>query len=197
LKTRWIFGALVLCSLYCGTASAQVVIDITVDELGNGVGTVGSSYFSNDPGPCGLNDVLTYTLPFAGVPGDVAFVDPTIGGLYGDVLRFNGDGTMIVYSNTYFGADAPADVGIPVGFYPGAAYLQETTASDGSQFGAYTASDGQPGSAPGVVVNYMLLSDGGVATQAVPEPSPVALSSLIGAFVIAGRYMARRFKKKS
>src|ERR1700730_11685008 len=83
----------VLFGLTSGTAKAvQTPLTLNFDENGNGT-TPG--FFSNDPGPGGLNNVLTYNLPFTGVAGDVLVND---GAGLGDIIRFNGNGTVIFYS---------------------------------------------------------------------------------------------------
>src|SRR5262245_11481491 len=70
LKKHWVFAALLLGSFWCGSAHAQVILNITVDEFGKGVGTIGPGFIAPDPGPGGQAATLTYTLPFVGVVGD-------------------------------------------------------------------------------------------------------------------------------
>jgi len=45
----------------CHTAGAQPLVpNVTVDEDGNGIGTLGPGFLAPDPGPGGLGSVLTY-----------------------------------------------------------------------------------------------------------------------------------------
>jgi hypothetical protein len=192
LKIRWVFAALLLGSLFCGSARAQVVFNISVDEFGHGVGTLGS-FFSTDPGPGGQPGVLTYVLPFVGVQGDVLIQDG-VGGPVLDIIRFNGNGTLIFYSDTP-PADAPADTPFPPSvLYTNTATIVETGAEGGFQFALYAPTANQPGfgvnPATGAPVNYTFISD-------IPEPSQLALAGVVGAIAFAGRFAAGRFKKKS
>jgi len=193
LKFRWVFAALLLGSLFCGSARAQVVFNISVDELGHGVGTLGS-FFSTDPGPGGLPNVLTYVLPFAGIQGDV-LIQEGVGGPILDIIRFNGNGTLLFYSDNVGGADAPADTPSPPGaLYTNTATIVETGPEGGFQLALYNPTPNQPGFGvnpnTGGTVNYTFISD-------IPEPSPLALAGVVGAIAFAGRFAAGRFRKKS
>src|SRR5205085_1178466 len=54
--------------------------------------------------------VLTFTLPFLGTAGDVLMHEPLEpGSPVLDVLRFDGQGHLIFYSDNLDGIDAPAD----------------------------------------------------------------------------------------
>src|SRR5690349_13450007 len=128
--------------LAASAAPARAAFIIMVDEFGNGIGTRGSGFFANDPGPGGLPNVLTYNLPFAGVQGDVLIVD-TPGTPPLDVIRFNGDGTLIFYSDNVDGFDAPGDTPSPPGaFYTNVATIFET-GPEGNAIAVYTPLQGQ------------------------------------------------------
>src|ERR1700694_1499543 len=84
---RFVLGAAFVGLSLGHTADAQgMVANVTVDENGNGIGTLGPGFLA------GVPSVLTYDLPFATIPGavlipgDVLLVD---GGVVLDVIRFN------------------------------------------------------------------------------------------------------------
>lgn len=139
---------------------------ITIDENGNGLPHV----IGADPGPGGLPGVLIYILPFTGLQGDVHLTDTECGGCFLDVLRFNGDGTVIFYSDNLEGADSLADTPSP----PGAAYANlisvAEVGSEGNNGVFYTPTANQPGFDPSNPT-YHFISDGSV----VPEPSSMTL----------------------
>lgn len=160
---------------------------ITVDEFGNGVGTIGQGFIGNDPGPGGLNNVLIYNLPFAGVQGDVFLTEPGSGAIL-DVLRFNGDGTLIFYSDNTDGFDAPADTPSP----PGSFYTNTVTIPEvGTELfnsATYTPTANQPGFRPGAdPLTYVFVSDG-----VVPEPSSIAMLGLGGLLALGAARCRRR-----
>src|SRR5437016_231553 len=64
MKSRLALGALLVLA-FGEVARAQLPpLQIAIDEFGHGIGTLGPGFLSNDPGPGGLNNVLTYNLPF-------------------------------------------------------------------------------------------------------------------------------------
>jgi PEP-CTERM motif len=161
-------------------------LTITVDENGNGsltntdgfFGSLGSA-LQNDPGPGGLNNVLTYSLlnPPGLTAGDVLITDD---GLIMDVVRFNPNGTcvdgslgcLVFYSDNVDGIDALADTsGPPFAFYPNTIIVPEI-GSEADNRALYTPIAGQPGFVAGAggPVNYVLISD-----VAVPEPASLTL----------------------
>jgi hypothetical protein len=117
MKIRLLLLATVMCLASHGLAQNIVA----VDEWFNGIGTTGNGTLKNDPGPGGLSNVLTYALPFVGVPGDVLLQanEPGIGQVVFDVVRFNGDGTLIFYSDNVPVSDAPGDTPGPPGILYG------------------------------------------------------------------------------
>ena len=104
-------------------------------------------------------------------------------------IRFNGDGTLIFYSDNVDGFDSLADTpSPPTGIYPNIAFALET-GPDGQNLAVYTPREGDPGfdvSNP----TYVLVSDG-----AVPEPSTLTLLGLgipaLKARLLRGRLMLR------
>jgi hypothetical protein len=70
---------------------------VTVDEFGNSA-VLGPGHIGNDPGPGGLKGVLIYDLPVGGFQGDVIITEPG-GGPFSDLVRFNGNFTLIFYSD--------------------------------------------------------------------------------------------------
>jgi hypothetical protein len=115
---------------------------------------------------------LIYTLPFAGVQGDVLINDPVIGIL--DVIRFNGNSTLIFYSDNLEGFDAPADTPAPPGlFYTNTVTLTEV-GPEGNNSAIYTPTANQPGFGLflGQPTTYVFISD-----SQIPEPGTMLLTA--------------------
>lgn len=151
-------------------ASSVFADTITIDEKGNGIGTMGSGFFANDPGPGGLSNILTYRLPFAGFQGDVLLTDA---GLILDVLRFNGDGTVKFYSDNLDGLDDPGDTLGPPGLFYANRVIVAELGSEGNSGAFYTPLPGQPGYNAANNPTYHFISDG--SALAVPEPATIVL----------------------
>jgi len=156
-------------------------ITISIDENGNGrphsIGT--------DPGPGGLTGVLIYTLPFPGVQGDVLLTDS---GVFLDLIRFNGNGTVIFYSDNIDGFDSIGDTFGP----PGSLYSNNVTileiGPEGNNGATYTPTANQPGFGNSdFTVTYNFVSDGNIA----PEPSSLWLMAG-GLGVLSSRWWIRR-----
>jgi hypothetical protein len=132
---------------------------IVIDEFGHGIGTRSQGFLLPDPGPGGRPSVLTYVLPFAGTRGDVVFSGEA-GLLFGgDVTRFNGNGTVLFYSDNIPTADSPADTpGPPLALYPHPVTIPEL-GLETLNAGFYTPLPGQPGFDPSNP-NYIFVSDG-------------------------------------
>jgi len=179
--------ALTVASILLATQASGATI--TVDEFGNGsilltVPIPLPFRIGNDPGPGGLNNVLIYTLPFGGIQGDVLLNDPGIGVL--DVIRFNGDGTLIFYSDNIDGFDAPADTPSPPGIlYPNTVTLTEV-GPEGNARATYAPTANQPGFGMfvGQATTYVFVSDG-----QIPEPGTMCLMGVGLAILIGGRFL--------
>lgn len=188
---RWMMAAAGLGLMFGAAGRAVADVQISVDENGNGIGTIGRGVLAPDPGPGGLPSVLTYTLPFAGTQGDVLVNNPTEGVL--DVIRFNGNGTLLFYSDNVGGADSLADTPSP----PGIFYANQVTVTEvgpeGNNGFTYTPLAGQPGFTPGGVT-YTVVSDGTLTT--VPEPSTLLVAG-VGALGFIGYALRRRSKMGS
>src|SRR5207245_4469592 len=94
--------------------------------------------------------------------------------------RFNGDGTVIFYSDNVGGFDALADTPSPPGTFYGNTFSIAELGPEGNNGASYVPSSGppaQPGFAP--AATYRFISD-----SAVAEPSPAALL-LLGLGVMA------------
>jgi PEP-CTERM motif len=177
---------LIITASVCLATSALADV-LAIDENGNGIGTIGRGFLAPDPGPGGLPSVLTYILPFTGVQGDVLMssVEPGFGNVVFDIIRFNGNGTVVFYSDNLPVADSLADTTGP----PGALYANQIIIAEvgpeGNNVGIYTPLAGQPGFDPNAVHTYNFVSDG-----TVPEPSAVVLLGTV--FVLLGIMFRRR-----
>ncbi|PWU20215.1 MAG: hypothetical protein C5B50_04515 [Verrucomicrobia bacterium] len=139
------------------------------------------------------NSVLIYTLPFAGVRGDVLVQDPVQGSPILDVLRFDGANHLIFYSDSIDGYDSLADTpGPPNPFLPliagpyteGPAGMPEGQ----PQWIDYAPNPNMPGGDPSNPV-YRFYSE-------VPEPlSGLIALNVLGAF--AGAALRRRNLNRS
>ena len=140
----------------------------TIDELGNGVGTIGSGFLADDPGPGGLSGVLTYTLPFDPAPGDVHLSE---GSGFLDLIRFNPGGSLVFYSDNLDGfvslADTPSP---PTGAYPNIVSVPEFDLDVG-RGALYQPTRGQPGYDGQALPTYLFISNGAV-------PAPAAAGGL-------------------
>ncbi len=117
---------------------------------GNPQGTFGGSLVPDPTGGLPNWNVLMYTLPFQGVQGDVLVQDPAIGGEpILDVLRFDGNSHLIVYSDDLNGFQDPADTpGPPNPFYNNILLTQKIHVSDVFAYAEFTPLVGQPGFDP-------------------------------------------------
>jgi len=175
-------GAAALVITWCGSASAQFSITITVDENCDGTLSNTSGFFSPlsctlspDPGPGGLPGAETYSLlsPPGLVAGDLILNESALAIGTSDLIRFNpqqNGGSLVFYSDTVGGADATADIGFPTAISTNFVQMIET-GPEGSNGFSYTPTAGQPGFVAGAAgpVTYVIRSD------IVPEPETLGL----------------------
>src|SRR2546421_647225 len=154
-----LFKNLLLASLLSLFATSVVLAQfqpggqITVDEDGRGAYqtlTGISNFFGKlGPDPTGglLNwPVLIYDLPFAGQAGDVLMRDPLEpGSPILDVLRFDGAGHLIFYSDSIDGYNAPGDTPGPPNPFFNYVFINEQGAEGQIQYGYWLPTLGQAG----------------------------------------------------
>ena len=134
--------------------------------------------------------VLTYTLPYQGTAGDVLMHESLQpGSPVLDVLRFDGQGHLIFYSDNLDGFDAPADTpGMPDPLLTNTFDIIEL-GDPTYAYGNYIPTAGQPGwdvSGP----SYTFISEG-----VVPEPQVSAL--MVTGLGIIGWARTRRRRHRS
>jgi hypothetical protein len=180
-------GAVALVISWCGSASAQFSVTITVDENCNGTLSNTTGFFGPlscallaDPGPGGLPAAETYSLlnPPGLTAGDLVLNESVLAIGTSDLIRFNPGqlapdqslGTLVFYSDTVGGADATADMGFPTAISTNFVQMIET-GTEGNNGFSYTPTAGQPGFVAGAAgpVTYVIRSD------SVPEPATLAL----------------------
>jgi hypothetical protein len=130
---------------------------------------------------------LEYTLPFAGVPGDV-LLQEAVGGPLSDLIRFDGNGHAYFFSDNADGIDSLADSGLPTVFSPNTAGpFLETGTEGGFQDYLYLPTANQPGYKVAGPVAFDFISD-------VPEPSTMMLGGLAGGLllILNSRRQAKR-----
>ena len=190
-----------IATLFCAAlvlsgSSAISQVQVQVDEFG--VGTIKGGPFGPNPVPIGSAlmpdptggvpawNVLVYNLPFAGVAGDVLMHDFTLADPFLDVIRFDGQGHLIFYSDNVDGFEAPADTPSPPNpLLANQAHILEQGPEGGFQFGVYTPDVNQPGWDP-QAPQYMFISD-----YAVPEPGSAAVMLAgLGAWLIRRKLAA-------
>jgi len=159
---------------------------VTIDENGNGTNWNGvplNWFKGQDPAPGGLPDALIYVqLGFAGEQGDLIILEPEGG--YSDIVRFNGDGSIVFYSDRELDSGEPpelADTGFPTALYPNQVTMLEV-GSEGNNWVDYMPQPGQPGFEPGMEgLTYHIISD-------IPEPATMTLLALgLGAALLRRR----------
>jgi len=162
---------------------------ITIDENGHGnIDGTALPFTANgtNPNVPRQTPVAMYTLPFAGVAGQVLLVEPQTG-IPGDVLQFTGNSTVIFYSKTDDNSLAE-HFSPPIFPSPVSNSVSLTETVSGNTDGAtYTPTAGQPGfdaSGP----TYHFISD---VTSVIPEPASVGMLLLGGAAFLAARKLRR------
>jgi len=184
---------------YAITVTTSFAQLYTFDENGNSSGPrsgppISPGILQPDPSGGLLVPVLVYNLPLPLITGDVVLVEPgnpATGGQYSDVIRFwNPTGinmTQIIFysdNSTTEPGDVPpdsglADTGLPAQLI-NPIFIPEV-GPEGNNGALYTPPAGGPGSIPGAVgLQYDIISD-----SPVPEPGPLALSTLGGGLLLA------------
>jgi hypothetical protein len=157
------------------TASSQI---ITVDENGNGFLGANPLPFGVGPDPFSGLTTLYYTLPFAGVRGDVVLFD--IPGQTADLLRFDGNFNLFFFSEAD-AANPPDALADFAGAFPTPLPVTLVFAETGPEAGpnglfGYTPGVNDPGyNTTGPTYNFI--------SDPVPEPGSMALlASGLGIF---------------
>lgn len=186
IKTLFAFS----CAYAITTASSFAQLIYTFDEFGNSSGPsstppISAGVLQPDPSGGLTVPVLVYTVPLPLLTGDVVLTEPgqPAGGPFSDVVRFwNPTGvnlTQIIFysdSSATDPADAPADTGLPAQLIS-PVFVNEV-GPEGNNGALYTPPAGGPGSLPGALVQYNIISD-------VPEPNGLALASVGAALLLS------------
>jgi len=184
-----------LLALACASAItptpsfAQLIY--TFDEYGNSSGPsslppISPGIMQPDPSGGLPGPVMVFTVPLPLLAGDVVLTEggnPT-GGPDSDVVRFwNPTGInltqIIFYSDVSANdpADAPADTGLPPQLIN--PIIIPEVGPEGNNGAIYNPPVGAPGSLPGALIQYNIISDG-----VVPEPGTMALAGLGGGLLL-------------
>ena len=168
--------------------SAQLIF--TFDESGNISGPpalppLPPGVLQADPSGGLTVPVLVYTVPLPLVTGDVLLTEPgtPAPSPLSDVVRFwnptGGNISQIIFYSDVSTSDPPdalADTGLPTQFIT--PVVINETGPEGNNGAIYAPTSG-PGSLPGALVQYNIISDG-----AVPEPGTMALAGLGGGLML-------------
>lgn len=129
---------------------------------------------------------LEYTLPFAGVAGDLLLTEPNSSQI-SDVLRFDGNSHVYFFSDLDAGQNQLADVGLPSVYISPNVTIAETGTEGVATSALYIPSAGQPGYKAAGPVAYQIISD-------VPEPGTAVLGGLCSGLllVLNSRRQAKR-----
>ena len=179
-----LLAAVITATVTATTAYSQPVI--TIDEFGNGniSGTPLPSALALDPFS-GMT-TLSYTLPFPAIRGDVVISD--VSGAVSDILRFEGNFTLYVYSDNDLSEPnpSPADVGFPAAIQPSPVFAQETGVEPGPNglFGYNPGFTLPGGNTAGVTYNFI--------SDPTPAPEPGTLALLAGGLGVSGFSLLRR-----
>ena len=190
-STQTLLAIACACAITPSSSFAQLIY--TFDEFGNSSGPAAAPPISPgimqpDPsGAAGLpGPVLVYTVALPLLMGDVVLTEPgnPTGGPNSDIVRFwNPTGinqTQIIFYSDFSPndpPDAPADTGLPQQLI-NPIFIPEI-GPEGNNGAVYTPPAGGPGSFPGALIQYNIISDG-----AVPEPGTMALAGLGGGLLL-------------
>ena len=166
---------------------AQLIF--TFDESGNISGPpalpLAPGVLQPDPSGGLTVPVLVYTVPLPLVTGDLLLTEPgaPVPGPFSDVVRFwnptGGNISQIIFYSDVSTSDPPdalADTGLPTQLIN--PVVINETGPEGNNGAIYAPTSG-PGSFPGALVQYNIISDG-----AVPEPGTLALAGLGGGLML-------------
>lgn len=181
---------LAICSaLVASLAVNAPASTISLDE--NGHGTIDGTPLAftatgSNPLPPFQSPVLTYTLPFTGVAGNVELLTPGVTPVVPEAeLEFTGSSSVIFYSAAG-GTDLADRYSPPIFPFPVTNTVRLTQTSSG--LFVYTPASGQPGfdaSAP--TYDFVV----GTPTT-VPEPASEALFSLGGVALVLCSFVRKR-----
>ena len=157
----------------------QVGQVIYMNENGSAYITASQPFpYALAPEPNSGITTLEYTLPFAGVAGDLLLTEPGSSAI-SDVLRFDGNFHVFFFSDLDPGQSQLADVGLPpLPYLTPNVTLSESGTEGVLTYVYYTPTSTEPGfksAAPGTT--YYIVSD-------VPEPSVMILGGLGGGMLL-------------
>ena len=171
------FGIAACIGILAASATSVFAFGVilTIDESGNAYLTPSQLFpYTMGTDPISGMNTLEYTLPFAGVAGDVLLQEPG-GSQTSDVLRFDGNFHVYFFSELEAGQAQLADVGLPAAFITPNVTVAESGTEGAFTYANYTPSATGPGANPGTT--YYIISE-------VPEPSVMLLGGLGGGLLL-------------
>ena len=167
----------ILCALFVVPCVHGQAFTLQIDENGNGLlnGAYHPGVLQLESRPGWFARRVDVYDPHGTIVGDLLIDEP--GGGLSDLVRWNGNGTVVFYSDLPEAGEIPdlADIGLPTVFYPNLLEVVETGlfgsvyTEAGPNGYVYIPRPGKPGFDPnGPTSQYTIISD-------IPEPGTEAL----------------------
>jgi hypothetical protein len=184
-KTIFGIAASVILATSATSVSGQIYQVINLDENGDGYITPSEPFpYTVATEPISGIATLEYTLPFAGVAGDLLLEQPDSSQI-SDVLRFDGESDVYFFADVYSGPSQLADVGLPPSYISPNVTVIGTAIAGGYSY-TYIPTSSEPGYKVAGPVAYQIITE-------VPEPSAMMMGGLGGLLLLLNsRRQAKR-----